>query len=118
MLLIGIVSYGRFVVLDAQGLIPVRARSRTVSQQAKVVKDREVKHIASHTTATSSGPLRAFRESHGSAPTPAQATQWVDGSEPEPDGYGDGDELDSGGRKLSKAELKRLRKLKARERAA
>ena len=116
MLLIGIVSYGRFVVLDAQGLIPVRARSRTVSQQAKVVKDREVKHIASHTTAASSGPLRAFRESLGSAPTPAQATQWVDGSEPEPNGYGD--ELDSGGRKLSKAELKRLRKLKARERAA
>ena len=26
MLLVGVVSYGRFVVLDAQGLIPVRER--------------------------------------------------------------------------------------------
>jgi hypothetical protein len=120
MLLIGIVSYGRFVVLDAQGLIPVRARRRAVSQQAKVVKDREVKHIASPGAADSNRPLRTFRESLGSAPTPARPTEWVDGSAPEPDGYddGDGDEPDSGNRKLTKAERKRLRKLKARDRAA
>jgi hypothetical protein len=118
MLLIGIVSYGRFVVLDAQGLIPIRARHRAISRQAKVVKDREVKHVASRSTAAPSGPLRAFRESLGSPPTPTKPTEWVDGSAPEPDGYEDGDEPDFGDRKLTKAERKRLRKLKARDRAA
>ncbi len=118
MLLIGIVSYGRFVVLDAQGLIPVRGRTRAISKPAKVVKDREVKHIASNGAADSSRPLRTFRESLGSASTPAKPTEWVDGSAPEPDGYDDGDEPDFGGRKLTKADRKRLRKLKARDRAA
>jgi len=118
MLLIGIVSYGRFVVLDAQGLIPVRAGNRAVSKQAKVVKDREVKRIASDSAADSSRPLRPFRGSLSSAPTPAKSTEWVDGSTPEPDGYYDGEERNFGNRKLTKAERKRLRKLKARGRVA
>ena len=128
MLFVGIVSYGRFVVLDAQGLIPVRARGRAATTlgktvQAKVVKDREVKHVASRTPAAAPGPLRTFRESLGSAPVESsKSTQWVDGSEPESDSYGDGDgdgdESDFSDRKLSKADRKRLRKLKARDRAA
>ena len=119
MLLIGVVSYGRFVVLDAQGLIPIRARRPNISRQAKVAKDREVKNVASHSSADSSRPLRTFRASLGSAPTPAaRPTEWVDGSAPEPDGYEEGDEPDFGDRKLTKAERKRLRKLKARDRAA
>ena len=36
MLLVGVVSYGRFVVLDAQGLIPRSERERTASKQARV----------------------------------------------------------------------------------
>jgi hypothetical protein len=115
MLLVGIVSYGRFVVLDAQGLVPVRERVRTVSQQARVAEDREVKSVASRTTAAARGPLHSFRESlHGPAPVESNATEWVDGSEPVSENYddGDGDETDHGGRKLSKAERKRLRNQK------
>jgi hypothetical protein len=119
MLLVGVVSYGRFVVLDAQGLIPQRKRERAVSKQVKVAKDREVKHVASRSTAAASGPLRSFRESlQRSAPVESKAAQWIDGSEPETDSYndgdgdGDGNEADFGGRRLSKAERKRLRKQK------
>ncbi len=121
MLLVGIVSYGRFVVLDAQGLVPARERERAVSQRAKIVKDREVKHVASRTTAASTiSPLRSFRESlQGSAAVESKATNWVDGSEPVAESYddgdGDGDGGDGsgyGGRKLSKADRKRLRNQK------
>ena len=102
MLLVGVVSYGRFVVLDAQGLVPVRERERAVSQQAavskqsKIAKDREVKHVASRTTAAATtSPLRSFRESlQGSAPVESKSTEWVDGSEPVTESYdddGDGD---------------------------
>jgi hypothetical protein len=51
------------------------------------------------------------------SPAAASSTQWVDGSEPDVSG----DEDDGPGgrqRKLSKAERKRLRKLKARDQAA
>ena len=115
MLLVGVVTYGRFVVLDAQGLIPERRCERTVSKQAKVTKDREVKNVTSRSaTAGPSGPLRSFRESlESSAPVGSKTTEWVDGSEPESESYDDGDgESAYGGRKLSKADRKRLRKQK------
>ena len=74
MLLVGVVSYGRFVVLDAQGLIPLRRRERAGSQRRKDVKGREVRHVASRSTGAG-------------RPDPAavalKATEWVDGSEPE-----------------------------------
>ena len=120
MLLVGVVSYGRFVVLDAQGLIPVREREQAVSKQAavskqtKIAKDREVKNVASRSTAASTNsPLRSFRESlRGSAQVESKSTDWVDGSEPVTESYEDGDESDLGGRKLSKADRKRLRNQK------
>ena len=62
--------------------------------------------------------LRAFRQNlKEAAGQPASATRWVDGSEPVDDDFGDDDSA-STGRKLSKAERKRLRKLKAQNRAA
>jgi hypothetical protein len=121
MLLVGVVSYGRFVVLDAQGLIPVRVSGRAVSKSKSVfkskasAKEQEVKNVAARSTAAASGPLRSFRESlASSAAAESESTEWVDGSEPETEGYddGDGDNADYGGRRLSKAERKRLRKQK------
>lgn len=59
------------------------------------------------------------RQRPRNSPQPAaelDRSRWTDGSEPEPDDYGDdGDPRD---RKLSKAERKRLRKLKAQRRVA
>jgi hypothetical protein len=123
MLLIGLVSYGRFVVLDAQGLVPVRQRKRAVTKQTN---DNEVSmsnSVASRTTAASDSPLRSFRQSLTTSARPApvvsEPTEWVNGSEPEGGNYDDDDHESGGsGRKLTKAERKRLRKLKARDRAA
>ncbi len=120
MLLVGVVSYGRFVVLDAQGLIlrSERAVSRQVdgSKVKSTVKDQGVNHVASRFAADGNrGPLRAFRESpEGSANGQAKPTEWVDGSEPEAEAYdeGDGNSRSHGGRRLSKAERKRLRNQK------
>jgi hypothetical protein len=54
------------------------------------------------------------------AKTPADSSRWVDGSRPERDRYDrDEDDDDSpGGQKLSKADRKKLRKLKTDGRAA
>lgn len=119
LLLLGIVSYGRFVVRDAEGLNPAGPRERTAKKSvelsvAVVTKDREVKHVGPSTTpAAASAPLRAFRENAERA-TPAESkpTQWVDGSEPEAEIYDDGEQADYSGRKLSKADRKRLRRQK------
>jgi hypothetical protein len=118
-LLVGVVSYGRFVVLDAQGLIPVRERARAAAKQASFssskngVKDREVKRVAADSTSPGhSGPLRTFRESlNRSADDASNSTQWVDGSEPVAESY-DEEDGDFGDRRLSKADRKRLRKQK------
>ena len=123
LLLIGVASYGRFVVLDAQGLIPVRQRKRAVSRPVKKSTDSDVREVAATTSSASpSSPLRAFRQSLTSTARPAAAepksTQWIDGSELERDSYDDDEPSEAGGRKLSKAERKRLRKLKAQGRAA
>ena len=117
LMLVGVVSYGRFVVLDAQGLIPVRVRNvkqASGSKQKNSVKDREVKNVASRSTAAaaSTSPLRSFRESlQSSASDESQETEWVDGTEPVSENYDDEDG-DFGDRKMSKSERKRLRKQK------
>jgi hypothetical protein len=115
LLLVGVVSYGRFVVLDAQGLIPVRVRgSKQASgfKHEKSSKDREVKNVASRSTAAADRPLRTFRESAStSAAAESHDTQWVDGTEPVSENYDDEDG-ESGDRRLSKLERKRLRKQK------
>jgi hypothetical protein len=53
--------------------------------------------------------------------TPADSSRWVDGSRPERKRYeddADDDDTSEGGGKLSKADRKRLRKLKTEGRAA
>jgi hypothetical protein len=125
MLFVGVTAYGRYVVLDAQGLVPVRRREPRVSKQAKLSLVPEVKIVAAKpTAAASASPLRSFRQSLRDsdsgrpAPVVSKPTEWVDGSEPVDDGYGDDRDGGQGNRKLSKAERKRLRKLRARDQAA
>jgi len=116
MLLVGVVSYSRFVVLDAQGLIPGRRCERTASKQVKLAKTRDENDVASRSTSAGpSGQRRSSREGvAASAPIGSPTTEWVDGSELEADRYddGDGNAARYGNRKLSKAERKRLRKQK------
>jgi hypothetical protein len=120
------VAYARFVVLDAQGLVPIRRRATT----KRTAKSESAKTApASSTAATTKSAPTVFsatgytRSTIQAAKTPADSSHWVDGSRPERDRYDrDDDESDddSAGddRKLSKSDRKKLRKLKAQGRAA
>ena len=99
--LVAAMAYARYVVLDAQGLI-THARSSGPASSGEPTT----------TAASATTP--------DDEPEPANAqrqTEWVDGRQPESDRYDD-EEPDRRGRKLSKSERKRLRKLKAQNRAA
>jgi hypothetical protein len=112
LLLIGVVSYGRFVVLDVQGLIPVRERKLAVSKSNAIAKDQAVNQSSSRAASASRGPLRAYRADIAESESDlASSTQWVDGRVSESDDYGD-EADDRRGRKLSKADRKRLRQQK------
>jgi hypothetical protein len=138
-LLIAVVSYARFVVLDAQGLIPVRAskgRSRRDTTRTSQVSqaDEEATKMGQRPPSTDDrtdrwhdderqvpkkNDMRSFRQQLKLSKQTASSsqTQWVDGSEPESsDDEDDGPGLRQ--RKLTKAERKQLRKQKARDRAA
>jgi hypothetical protein len=116
LLLVAVVSYARFVVLDAQGLVSIRTRSKqTARAKARTKPKREVATIPistslSHKSASQAAPVES----------PATTKGWIDGSRPEREHYDDDSDDDSGDgpRKLSKADRKRLRKLKAQNRAA
>jgi hypothetical protein len=133
MLLIGVVAYGRFVVLDVQGLV---ARERRPARRRKVkASEKEGMGTKSALAARGNGSgksseggvagstssIRAFRQnlhaSRNSVEDQTSQTRWVDGSEPESDDYADDDGY-RGDSKLSKSDRKRLRKLKAQHRAA
>jgi hypothetical protein len=136
MLLVAVVSYARFVVLDAQGLIPVRTTHRTSRKASSQARN----DFQAHQEATAMGQrhsrtaseaqrsdeeaipfstsMKSFRRQMKNTSHSAHSSQsqWVDGSEPEAaDDEDDG--LDSNQRKLSKAERKRMRKLR-QDRAA
>lgn len=138
LLLLAVVCYARFVVLDAQGLIPVRIpRRRTKSDQSgrRLQTARDMLDSGRRSTRVPGDgrpqddedelstlvDAKTFRrqQKQGSARRSASATskptQWIDGSEP---GSADDDDSQPRPRKLSKSERKRLRKLKARGRAA
>jgi hypothetical protein len=133
MLLVGVASYGRFVVLDVQGLIAKQRRrprrrkvkapekESMVTKSAPVGRSSDVPKTNEGAAAAAGNSIRSFRQNLNSTrPTAAEqasATGWVDGSEPEQDDYGD-DDGNRGDSKLSKSERKRLRKLKAQHRAA
>jgi hypothetical protein len=120
--LASVVSYARFVVLDAQGLIVVRRRSVKPTAKAPTAKTTPATTAApttkpATTIFSAAGISRATLQP---AKTPADASRWVDGSRPERERYDDDEDDDSPGgtRKLSKSDRKRLRKLKAQGRAA
>ncbi|MEX0610913.1 MAG: hypothetical protein WD229_02230, partial [Pirellulales bacterium] len=116
LLLTAVVSYARFVVLDAQGLIRIRAGSqRTAKAKARLQR----KYA---TTAPSILSVAGYSRQNASLAKPIESASkkdWIDGSRPERDPYDDNDDdSPDGPRKLSKADRKRLRKLKAQNRAA
>jgi hypothetical protein len=107
-LLMGLIAYARYVILDAQGLIPVR-QGRTNRLKAELGNGLQV--VGSDEASNS------YSRHPASTRSSATGTEWVDGTEPESDEYGDEEQTD-GVRKLSKADRKRLRKFKAQNRAA
>jgi hypothetical protein len=116
-LLTAATTYARFVVLDAQGLID--SRPVTVKRRPAKTNVDDPKPVAAATTVLSAaGYNRQKLPQIKPAQTPADAKTWIDGSRPERDSYDDSDDDTSGPSKLSKAERKRLRKLKAQNRAA
>lgn len=127
LVLASVVTYARFVILDAQGLVSGRRRQtpqRAATSEATTTKATPTPK-ADTTTKAAPTVLSAggyTRHAIQPAKTPADSDRWVDGSRPERDHY-DRDEVDyddeSGDdRKLSKSDRKKLRKLKAQGRAA
>jgi hypothetical protein len=121
-MLAGIVSYARFVVLDAQGLVAVRRKTAAKKPAKAATTAKSTTSTAKSTTSTtlSLAALETAKQSSFAAKRPADSNQWVDGRRPESKHYEEDEDDDSsdGGRKLSKSDRKRLRKLKAQNRAA
>jgi hypothetical protein len=125
LLLAAIVTYARHTVLDAQGLTAARRRSPALrGTDANCESANSVKF-----SAAANSPHSSSSSVSGKAPMPiipiksaASRDQWVDGCRPHREPYedddSDADDMDVASHKLSKAERKRLRKLKAQRRAA
>jgi hypothetical protein len=126
LLLVGVVAYARFVILDAQGLIPARQRPAKQRPAGQVALATGTTPARKTEPASITPPAtKATMAASASKPSSAPLSQWVDGSRRVRESYGDDDEdededdeTSDGGRKLSKADRKRLRKLKSQERAA
>ncbi len=104
LLMVGTLLFARYVVLDVQGLIEHAEPSASPSPSLSVASTKDVETPQINQT--------EMREVAEAMPAAKQESAWVDGSEPEhEDDYSDG-------RRLSKAERKRLRKQKNRNRAA
>jgi hypothetical protein len=123
LLLAAVASYARFVVLDAQGLIPVVHRTTKPIKSSKAKTARTVEPApptakpATSIFAAAGRPRPASLSDLPPAKSPASSTEWTDGRRAERDEY-DEDDDGSDDSKLSKSERKRLRKLKSRNRAA
>jgi hypothetical protein len=116
-LLVAATTYARFVVLDAQGLIQTGSKpARRPTTKSKV---EDAKSAPTKATVLSvAGYTRQSQPQIQPAKAPADSKSWIDGSRPERDTYDDSDDDSPGPSKLSKADRKRLRKLKAQNRAA
>jgi hypothetical protein len=121
LLLAGVISYARFVILDAQGLIPIPKRAT-----AKRIEEGEIDELEQLTRPTAPSkpaptmtPATAASRQFGQA-TKTDDSRWVDGSRPDRRRYDEGEDDDASGddRRLNKADRKRLRKLKSDGRAA
>lgn len=116
-LLAGAIAYARFVILDAQSLIPRVQKPLKHSVRGEADKATSAARLG--TTTKTDAAAATPKYAPVAAKSPAETNQWVDGSRPEREHYGDDDDEDGDGtRKLSKADRKRLRKLKTDGRAA
>jgi hypothetical protein len=119
-----VVSYARYVILDAQGLIAAQPRivgkRKTQKPSGRTSDSSSEKSVApAPSTLSAAEFIRRRQQSAHNTKSPAASGEWVDGSRPERDPYDDGDDDESpDDRKLSKSERKRLRKLKMQNRAA
>jgi len=114
-LLLGIVAYARYVILDAQGLIAVRTHAKGQIKSGQTLASASPRPRLQVVGDGAADAQDSFER--GSSRQSADETEWVDGSRPERDHFGD-EEASDGDRKLSKADRKRLRKFKAQNRAA
>jgi hypothetical protein len=122
LVLAGIVSYARFVVLDAQGLVTVRRRIAAKKSVPAAAPKKSVSPSTQPKAAStlSLAAVETAKQVSFTVKRPGDSTQWVDGSRPERNRFDEDEDEDSsdGDRKLSKSDRKRLRKLKAQNRAA
>jgi hypothetical protein len=122
--LAAVVSYARFVVLDAQGLIATQPRITGKRKTQKSVgqskaDDAQLTKADGPSTLSAVEFARRKQQLAQSAKAPVSASHWVDGSRAERDPYEDNDDDESNDdRKLSKSDRKRLRKIKLQNRAA
>jgi len=94
--LAGLMSFGRYVVLDVQGLIDHASRRAAKPKKVKMTAPTETSSNSVKSPAAATLPMRA-------APAAAQHGEWTDAAD-------DQDEDDASPRRLSKADKKRLRK--------
>ncbi len=106
MLLVGSLLFARYVILDVQGLIEHRAAVElpALADSKKETPSSDDTEQVTERVVTEKQKIKPAIQSESSA--------WVDGSEPELD------DDQQGARRLSKADRKRLRKQKQRNRAA
>ena len=102
MLLVGSLLFARYVILDVQGLIEHRVVAEKPESTASQPEE-PVSYAAEEDV---------YEEMETEPAVVAVTSAWVDGSEPEMD------DAEEGSRRLSKADRKRLRKQKQRNRAA
>ena len=120
LLMAAVVSYSRFVLLDADGLVPASRtskRTRASAGETGASNDKPQRGSKTSSDQQTSGRAKRTTPAAAAAMRDAKKTEWIDGSTPEADQYYD-DEPHQGRRKLSKSERKRLRKQKAQRRAA
>ena len=120
-LLTGLALYARYVLLDVEGLVPVRAPKRQEETSGTTGRREYSAHVKidpPHATGPSAARLAELKTKHQPARPviPKTPTQWVDGSQTVDDLYEDRGSSGAPKRRLSKSERKRLRKLKAQQR--
>jgi hypothetical protein len=123
MVVAAVVTYARFVILDAQGLVTVDRRTATKHSKKveKAMPATDAKSTDSKPTVLSVANYTRSKASQADADADEDDDRWIDGRRPERksyDSYGDVEEDSEGGSKLNKTDRKRLRKLKAQNRAA
>jgi hypothetical protein len=116
-----VVAYARFIILDAQGLIAVRRAAPKKQSQKQAKAKQEVQTEATESQPTVLSVVNYARNKAAQSGLAKDDDKWIDGRRPERksyDSYDEEEEDAEGDSKLSKSDRKRLRKLKAQNRAA